>query len=186
MSDALIERLAANGGFVDLDQSLKLGRPELRVIPDREKAAALGIDGRTLAQAIQAMIGGMDVGAFKEAGHRYDIRVRLEPGDRNDPDAIQRLYVRTREGGVVELRNLVRVEKSAAPSAITRVDRQRSVRSRETSTGCSIAEAIAEARAIGARSRCRRACTIAARAAPPRSSRRASSRPASRSGSASW
>jgi multidrug efflux pump subunit AcrB len=126
-SDAMIDRLSAHGGFVDLDRSLKLGLPELRVIPDRAKAAALGIDGRTLARAVQLMIGGMDVAVFKEAGRRYDIRMRLEPEDRNDPDAINRLYVRSRDGGVVELRNVVRTELGAAPSEITRHGRQRSV-----------------------------------------------------------
>ena len=80
--------LEAKGGFVDLDQSLKLGRPELRVIPDREKAAALGVDADQLATTVQAMIGGMDVGTFNEAGNRYDIRVRLEEKDRRDPDSI--------------------------------------------------------------------------------------------------
>ena len=113
---------------MDVDQSLKLGRPEVRVIPDREKAAALGIDADQLATTVQAMIGGMDVGTFSESGNRYDIRVRLEEQDRRDPDSILGLYVRTRQGGTMELRNLVRVEKGAAPSTITRVNRQRAVR----------------------------------------------------------
>jgi HAE1 family hydrophobic/amphiphilic exporter-1 len=126
-ADAMIERMSAHGGFVDLDRSLKLGQPELRVIPDRAKAAALGIDGRTLADAVQIMIGGLKVGVFKEGGRRYDIRARLERDDRSDPAAIDRLYVRSRAGGVVELRNVVHTELGAAPSAITRHERQRSV-----------------------------------------------------------
>ncbi len=148
--DAMIERLAAHGGFVDLDRSLKLGQPELRVIPDRAKAAALGIDGRTLAQAVQIMIGGLDVGVFKEAGRRYDIRMRLEPADRNDPDAIERLYVRSRDGGVVEVRNVVRTELGAAPSEITRHDRQRSVTLSANLDGIRMEEASKAALAIGA------------------------------------
>jgi HAE1 family hydrophobic/amphiphilic exporter-1 len=80
-----------------------------------------------VAQAIQMMIGGQDVGVFKEAGRRYDIRMRLDEKDRRDPAQIGRLYVRTASGGVVELRNLVNIETGAAPSAITRTDRQRSV-----------------------------------------------------------
>jgi HAE1 family hydrophobic/amphiphilic exporter-1 len=126
-ADVMIDRLAAHGGFVDLDRSLKLGLPELRVVPDRAKAAALGIDGRTLADAVQIMIGGLKVGVFKEAGRRYDIRARLERADRSDPAAIERLYVRSGDGNVTELRNVVRTELGAAPSAITRHQRQRSV-----------------------------------------------------------
>ncbi len=148
LADRMIAELEKRGGFVDLDKSLKLGRPELRVVPDREKAAALGVDARSLATTIQAMIGGMDVATYKEGGNRYDIRVRLDAKDREDPAAIERLYVRTRDGGVVELRNLVRIEKSAAPAEITRVDRQRSVTISGNLQGRPLGEAIGEARQI--------------------------------------
>ncbi len=127
LGDRFVEALRKRGGFVDLDQSLKLGRPEVRVIPDREKAAALGVDAEQLAITVNAMIGGMEVGTFSEGGNRYDIRVRLDQQDRMDPESILGLYVRTRQGDTVELRNLVRVEKGAAPSAITRVNQQRAV-----------------------------------------------------------
>jgi HAE1 family hydrophobic/amphiphilic exporter-1 len=148
LATRMISELEQKGGFVDLDTNLKLGRPELRVVPDREKAAALGLDARTLASTIQAMIGGMDVASFKEAGQRYDIRVRLEEAQRGDPAAIERLYARTRDGGVVELRNLVEVEKAAAPSAISRVDRQRSVTISGNLEGRPLGEAIEVAREI--------------------------------------
>jgi HAE1 family hydrophobic/amphiphilic exporter-1 len=123
----MIRRLDKLGGFVDLSSSLKMGLPEVRIVPDREKAAALGVDARTVAQAVQMMIGGQDVGVFKEAGRRYDIRMRLEEEDRRDPAQVGQLYVRAGSGDVVELRNLVRIETGAAPSAITRTNRQRSV-----------------------------------------------------------
>jgi HAE1 family hydrophobic/amphiphilic exporter-1 len=148
LSDRMLEELRKAGGFVDLDKSLKLGRPEVRVVPDREKAAALGLDARTLASTVQAMIGGLDVASFKEAGHRYDIRVRLDEKDRSDPASIERLYARTRGGGVVELRNLVRLEKTAAPSEITRVDRQRSVTLSGNLEARALGEAIQVAREI--------------------------------------
>jgi hydrophobe/amphiphile efflux-1 (HAE1) family protein len=127
LAQEMIHRLDALGGFVDLSSSLKMGLPEVRIVPDRDKAAALGVDARTVAQAVQMMIGGQDVGVFKEAGRRYDIRMRLEEEDRRDPAQIGQLYVRTGSGEVVELRNLVGIETGAAPSAITRTNRQRSV-----------------------------------------------------------
>lgn len=145
LAGRFIEGLHARRGYVDLDQSLKLGLPELRVVPDRQKAAALGVDARTVATAVQAMVGGMDVGVFKEEGRRYDIRVRLEEADRAEPDAITRLYVRNPRGEVVELANLVRVETGAAPSAITRSNRQRSVTITGNLIGKTLGEAIADA-----------------------------------------
>jgi hydrophobe/amphiphile efflux-1 (HAE1) family protein len=150
LGDAFVAALEAKGGFVDLNQSLRLGRPELRVVPDREKAAALGIDADQLATTVQAMIGGMDVATFNEAGNRYDIRIRLDEKDRRSPDSILGLYVRTREGGTMELRNLVRVEKGAAPSTITRVDRERAVKVSANLHDKDLATALAEAQAIAA------------------------------------
>jgi HAE1 family hydrophobic/amphiphilic exporter-1 len=151
LGDRFVAALEAKGGFVDVSQSLKLGRPEVRVIPDREKAAALGVDADQLATTVQAMIGGMDVGTFSEAGNRYDIRVRLEEQYRQDPSSILGLYVRTRQGGTMELRNLVTVEKGAAPSTITRVNRQRAVRiSANLDEGKDLGSALRDAREIAA------------------------------------
>jgi HAE1 family hydrophobic/amphiphilic exporter-1 len=127
LSDTFMARMREAGGFVDLTKSLKLGLPEVRVTPNRDKSAAMGVDARTVATTIQAMIGGLDVATFKEAGKRYDIRVRLEADAREEPSAIERLYVRNVRGDVVELGNLVDITTGASPSAITRTDRQRSV-----------------------------------------------------------
>ncbi len=127
LSDRFVQSLKQKRGFVDLHKSLELGLPEVRVLPDREKAANLGVDAASIATVVQASIGGIDVGKFKDAGHRYDIRMRLEAEERADPSDIGRLYVRTRDGDVVELRNLIQIQTGAAPAKITRLDRMRSV-----------------------------------------------------------
>jgi len=145
-----IAGLEAKGGFVDIDRSLKLGLPEIQVIPDREKASALGVDANSLATTVRLMIGGMDVGVFKESGRRYDIRMRLEEENRSDPGSIGRLYVRGRDGVPVELRNLIDVKLGAAPSAITRTNRQRSVTISANLEGKTLGMAIAEAREVAA------------------------------------
>ncbi len=153
--DALADRFLAEleevDGFVDLDKSLKLGLPEVRVIPDRAKAAALGVDAATLAAAVQAMIGGLDVATFKDRGRGYDVRVRLEAEDRAEPEAIDRISVRNRKGELVELRNLVEIEKGAAPSAITRKDRQRSVTLSGNLDGLVLQDALEAVDAVAAR-----------------------------------
>jgi HAE1 family hydrophobic/amphiphilic exporter-1 len=146
-----IARMEAIGGYVDMTKSLQLGLPEIRVVPDREKAAALGVSARTVARTIQATVGGMDIATFKEGGKRFDIRVRLDAEDRADPSAIESLYVRGRDGHVLELRNFVSVTTGAGPSAITRSDRQRSVTIEGNLSGNKkLGDAMADAEAIGA------------------------------------
>ena len=142
-------RLEQTPGFVEVSRSLKLGLPEVVVRPDREKAAALGVDAQSLANVIRSMIGGLDVATFKEAGKRYDIRVRLEEADRTTPQAVERLFVRSNTGEVVELRNLVDIERRAAPADITRHDRQRSVVIGANLTDLALGDAVQIALAIG-------------------------------------
>jgi len=147
----LVRELRAHGGFVDVDSNLDLGLPELRIVPDREKAATLGIDAATLARVIQLTIGGLDVGIFKEDGRRYDIRMKIEDEERRSPSAIDDLYVRGRFGEVVELRNLVQLVPGAAASQISRTDRQRSVTITANFEDMTLGEAVRAAKGIAER-----------------------------------
>ncbi|MBF0330103.1 MAG: efflux RND transporter permease subunit [Nitrospirae bacterium] len=117
-------------GIVDIDSSLEAGKPEVKVFIDRDKAADLGVETATVAEAINFLIGGeVDVTKFKDTakGRRYDVRARLNPSDRTNPDDIGRLYVRAKDGKLVEVSNIVRIKEGGGPSVINRVDRQRAV-----------------------------------------------------------
>jgi HAE1 family hydrophobic/amphiphilic exporter-1 len=84
----------------------------------------------TIAEAINLLISGeTDVTKYKDElrGKRYDLRIRLNPEERRDPDDLGKLYVRSRDGRLVELRNLVRIQEGGGPSVINRVDRQRAI-----------------------------------------------------------
>jgi HAE1 family hydrophobic/amphiphilic exporter-1 len=150
LADQFMRALEDEGGYTDLHKSLKLGLPEIRVVPDREKAAAMGVNAKALATTVRAMIGGIDVGTFKEGGQGIDIRVRLEADERTEPEAIQRLFVRNDAGELVELRNLVKIEAGAAPSVISRTNRQRNVTIRGNLQGRQLGEAVARAGEIAA------------------------------------
>jgi HAE1 family hydrophobic/amphiphilic exporter-1 len=54
----------------------------------------------------------------------YDVQMRLEDGDRNDPSTISRLYV-PRPGGLARLDSVARLDEAATASRIDRLDRQR-------------------------------------------------------------
>ncbi|MEW6740056.1 MAG: efflux RND transporter permease subunit [Nitrospirota bacterium] len=117
-------------GIVDVDTSLEIGKPELRVFIDRDKAADLGVDIATIAETVNFLIGGeVDVTKFKDEakGRRYDVRARLNPEDRTDPGDIGKIYVRSKDGRLVELSNIVKVQEAGGPSVINRVDRQRAI-----------------------------------------------------------
>jgi HAE1 family hydrophobic/amphiphilic exporter-1 len=152
-ANELRERSQKLGGIVDADVTLKIDRPELRVIIDRERAAALGVQTEDIATALRLMVGGdQEVSRFRDeaANENYDVQLRLIEEDRDRLGAIGRLYVprSTRpsagqsaggvgagappaagapllRGELVRLDNLVRIEQAKSPSRIDRLDRQR-------------------------------------------------------------
>lgn len=126
----IISEFSRLPGIVDVDTSLEVGKPEFKVYVDRDKAADLGVDVATVAEAINLLIGGeVDIARYKDEkkGKRYDIRVRLNPENRESSYAMQRIYVRARDGKLVELANVVHVKEGTGPSVINRVDRQRAI-----------------------------------------------------------
>ncbi|MBJ22649.1 MAG: hypothetical protein CL933_24835 [Deltaproteobacteria bacterium] len=149
-SDLMLARLAAEGGMVDLEKSLRVGLPEALVVPDRDKAAALGIDAATVAEIVHAMIGGLDIATYRDGEERHDVRIRMEEGNRGTLEDVGNLWVRARNGELVDLRNVVTVERSATASAITRTDRVRSVELMASLEGLALGDAVERAQRIAA------------------------------------
>lgn len=94
----------------------------MRVIIDRDKAADLGVTVASIAEAINVLISGkVDITKYKDEakGRLYDVRVRMNPQDRMSPGDIGQIYVRAKDGRLVELANVVKIQEGGAPSTIT-------------------------------------------------------------------
>ncbi len=145
----IMDRLRTTGIVADVDSDYRLGMPEVQVIPDRNKAADLGISMTAIGETINAAIGGVRAGRFKDSGRRFDIRVRLLAQQREKPEDIARLLVRTRTGSLIRLGDLVRIEQAPSLQAITRINRERAIRVfGNVGQGYSQAEAIDGALAV--------------------------------------
>ena len=129
-ADDLVERSKALGGIVDADTTLKLNKPELRVVIDRDRAADLGVDTSDIATSLRLMVGGEEEASRfrdEQINEDYDVQLRLTEKDRNDVGTISRLYVPSSRGGLIRLDNLVRITRDTSPSRIDRLDRERQV-----------------------------------------------------------
>jgi len=129
-ADDLVERSKQLGGIVDADTTLKLNKPELRVVIDRDRAADLGVDTSDIATSLRLMVGGEEEASrFRDESinEDYDVQLRLTEADRRDVGTISRLYVPSSRGGLVRLDNLVKIRRDTSPSRIDRLDRERQV-----------------------------------------------------------
>ena len=101
--------------------------PEVQVVPQRDRAADLGVSMSAIGETVNAAIGGARIGKFKDKGRRFDIRGRLLAPQRERPEDIQRLLVRTNNGQLVRLGDLVRIDQQPTLQTITRRDRERAI-----------------------------------------------------------
>ncbi len=126
-SNRITDAMKNTGGFVDIDTNFELTKPEVKVFIDRDKAGDLGVDISSLSETVSALIGGVNVTKYKEGGRRRDVRVRAVGNFRKTPEDISRLLVRSKDGRLVRLSNLVDIKEGAGPNIINRYNRQRAV-----------------------------------------------------------
>lgn len=127
LSDAMMNKMKESGMMTDIDTDYQLGMPELRIYPDRLKAAQQGVSIASIANTINALIGGVRSGKFTSNGKRYDIRVRLTQEDRSKPEDVKSIWVRNEYGEVVPLSDVVTTEIKPSLFSITRKNRERAI-----------------------------------------------------------
>jgi multidrug efflux pump subunit AcrB len=107
-------------GVVDVDWYVEDDQPKHRLLLDREKAALHGISEEDVAQTMAVAAAGQVAGLLLDGTAKEDvpIRVRLDRATRSDLDRIRDLRIQGRNGGLVSLRELVRVETEIADKSI--------------------------------------------------------------------
>jgi hydrophobic/amphiphilic exporter-1 (mainly G- bacteria), HAE1 family len=126
-SEELLAKMKTIPDVVDADSTLITGKPELRIVIDRARAADLGVRVGDIAQALNTLVAGQEVSTFNAGTDQYDVRVRALGEFRASVEGLKRMIVPSAKIGWVSLDNLVRIEEGAGPSAIDRLNRQRQV-----------------------------------------------------------
>jgi multidrug efflux pump len=126
--DQYVEKLRDYPGLQNVDTDLRLNTPELRVVVDRDKLADVGVDVETVGRTLESMLGGRQVTRFQDQGEQYDVIVQVKKEDRSDPADISDIFVRTADGGMVQLSNFLAVSESVSPQSLNHFNRLRAVK----------------------------------------------------------
>ena len=87
---------------------------------DRDKAALLGIDMRTLAADLSAMLAGGYVNRFAMENRSYRVIPQVQRSDRLNAAQLENYYTRTRSGDLVPMSTLVTLRDSVQPQNLNR------------------------------------------------------------------
>jgi multidrug efflux pump len=141
--DRFLDEARKYPGVQNLQTDLRLNTPELRVTINRDKLSDVGTPVDTVGRTLETMLGGRQVTRFKKDGEQYDVIVQVAPIDRASPGDISDSYVRARDGGMIQLSNLVDVREGVAPQSLNHFNRLRAVKVTGTLTpGYAVGEAL--------------------------------------------
>ena len=120
---AFLAKVYDNPTFQMADVNLKFSKPEVRIEINREKANIMGVSTRNIAQVLQYGLSGQRMGYFYMNGKQYEILGEINRQQRNTPANLKSIYIRTQNGEMVQLDNLVDLVGGIAPPKLYRYNR---------------------------------------------------------------
>jgi multidrug efflux pump len=121
-----MEAAANNPTLQGVDTDLKFNKPELKVEINRLKASQLGISVQDIAQTLQLAYSNLRFGFFTKEGKQYQVMGQVTKINRDDPDDLKNLYVRTSSGQLISIDNVVTVYESTTPPSLYHYNRYKS------------------------------------------------------------
>lgn len=127
-ADRIADRLRTVPGIRDVDVSVRLGRPELRVRMDRERAAELGLSTAAIAGILRNAVEGSTDLKFRTGEKEVPVRIRMVRGGQPlRPEDLGDVLLAVVSGRPVYVRDVARIEPGTGPTRIDRRNRQRVV-----------------------------------------------------------
>lgn len=124
----LKKSLATIPGVADIDSSYEAGKPEMRVLINRDKSSDLNVSVSSVATALRTLVGGdTQVTTYRENDDRYDVQLRVDKEFRTSASALNRLFVPSLTLGNVPVSNVATLREATGPTQIERYNRQRQI-----------------------------------------------------------
>ncbi len=113
-------------GLTNVDSDLDLNKPQLQVDLNRDRLADRGVNVLTVGQTLETLLGGRRVTRFIQNGEQYDVVVQVQADGRRTPGDLADIYVRGRNGTMIQLTSIVRTAETVAPKELNRFNQFRS------------------------------------------------------------
>ena len=112
-----------NPTFQMADVNLKFSKPEARISINRDKANVMGVSTRDIAQTLQYGLSGQRMGYFYMNGKQYEILGEINRQQRNKPVDLKSIYIRSNNGEMIQMGNLIELLEGIAPPQLYRYNR---------------------------------------------------------------
>ena len=121
------QRISDVNGLVDLYDDLEQGKPEVRVVVDRQQAKLAGLSTETIGATVQAAVHGRKAGEYRVGDDEYDVTVKFPEWFRKDVSFVEGMIFTNMMGESIPFSSVARLEYGVGPGSIKRIDRKRTV-----------------------------------------------------------
>ncbi len=125
--DTLVAWMQAQPTLTGVDADLELASPQVEVEIDRDRASELGLSVSDISNALRYLLGEPEISEIERKAELYDVITEVVGAGEMVPEDLGRIRLRSREGGLVPLSNVVTWKETIGPSEIHHYDRLRSV-----------------------------------------------------------
>ena len=145
----VMSKVQADPVFQVSDLDLKFNKPELTIEIDRDRARALGITVRDIAETLQLYFSGQRYGFFIFNGKQYQVIAQANRANRNEPLDLNSIYIRNNRDELIQLDNVVQTSYRSSPPQLFRFNRYVSAKvSASPAPGYTLGDAIDEMQKI--------------------------------------
>ena len=142
---ALQKKIAAIPGLIDVDTNFRSGKPEYRVVFDRDRSEALGISTVTAGAELRYRTEGALPAVYRKNGIEYDVRVKFLDAEMDLEKEFATTTVPNQNFNMVPLSKVASAEKVVGFSQINRQNKGRFIAiSANLGTGGQLGGAAAE------------------------------------------
>ncbi|TWT22626.1 multidrug efflux RND transporter permease subunit [Luteimonas marina] len=144
----MIEHLRDAGALADVSGDLQDDGLQAFVDIDRDAAARLGIQASDIADALYDAFGQRQISTIFTQANQYRVVLEADAQFQLGPDAIERIYVATADGGQTPLSGIARVSTRTAPLLVSHIGQfPAATVSFNLAPGASLGEAVAQVEA---------------------------------------
>ena len=123
----IINNLRINPSLSRIESDYSRNKPEVKLIINKSKAKDLGISTESIGRTLEILYGGKKVTTFNKLGKEYPIILQQYISDRRNKDGISKIFVRSKDGELISLVNLVEFVEEGNAKELNRYNRQRAV-----------------------------------------------------------
>lgn len=121
------QRIKDVPGLVDIRDDYDRGKPEVRVVVDRQQAWLGQLNTQFIGLTIKAAVNGRKAGEYREGDEEYDVMVRFPKEFREDLSNLQSMQLINLHGQPIPFSAVAQLEQGAGLGSISRIDRKRTL-----------------------------------------------------------